>query len=250
MLPTELIRPVESKLPLATLPTTLSPDALEKVATAVGVIAPEAVVNTCTFVALLVSVNASAAVISNRPVDKLPNCKSPLLNPRAVNWARVSPDCVCVGVAPVPPAVRPVNATYDPVPNASCKILVLLASAPEICISTPATVLLPVMGYIAVCGVASMVNSQSGLFVPTARLAPVILPVAEIIPAVRRLPPWILPVTVATPAVTRLPPVMFALTETVVPVSVVAFTLAPPSTLPPVILPVALICPTVRRLPP
>ena len=85
ILPTEFIDPVESKLPPVTLPATLNPLALEKVATAVGVMAPEAVVNTCTFVALLVSVNASAAVISTRPVDALPNCKSPLLNPRAVN---------------------------------------------------------------------------------------------------------------------------------------------------------------------
>ena len=34
-----------------------------------------------------------------------------------------------------------------------------------------------------------MVTSQSGVVVPTARLAPVMLPVAEIVPAVRRLPP-------------------------------------------------------------
>ena len=42
------------------------------------------------------------------------------------------------------------------------------------------------------------------------------------------------------PAVNMFPPVTLALTLTVVPVCVVAFTLAPPSTLPPVMLPVAL----------
>ena len=47
-----------------------------------------------------------------------------------------------------------------------------------------------------------------------------------------------------------LPPVMFPLTDTVVPDSKVAFTLAPPNTLPPVILPVADINPAVSKLPP
>ena len=54
------------------------------------------------------------------------------------------------------------------------------------------------------------------------RLPPVMLPVADINPIVRKLPLSILPVT-----------------ETVVPVCVVAFTLAPPNTLPPWMLPVA-----------
>ena len=53
------------------------------------------------------------------PVDALPNCNVPLLNPRAVNWASVSPDCVPLGEVAVPPAVLPVNALYDPAPNAS-----------------------------------------------------------------------------------------------------------------------------------
>ena len=125
-------------------------------------------------------------------------------------------------------------------PNASCVILVLAPSAPEICISVPSVVLLPVMGYIAVCGAANIVTSQSGVFVPTARLAPVMLPVAEIIPAVKILPPVILAVALTCPAVRMLPPVTLALTDTVVPVWVVAFTLAPPNMLPPVMLPVAL----------
>ena len=47
-----------------------------------------------------------------------------------------------------------------------------------------------------------------------------------------------------------LPPVILAVTDTVVPVCVVAFTLAPPNTLPPVTLPDADTCPAVRRLPP
>ena len=42
---------------------------------------------------------------------------------------------------------------------------------------------------------------------------------------------------------------MFALTDTVVPVCVVALTLAPPNTLPPVMLPVADINPAVNKLP-
>ena len=85
ILPTAFINPFELTLAPNTLPATLKPDALEKVAVAVGVIAPDAVVNICMFVALLVSVNASAAVTSNRPVDALPNCNVPLLNPRPVN---------------------------------------------------------------------------------------------------------------------------------------------------------------------
>ena len=43
---------------------------------------------------------------------------------------------------------------------------------------------------------------------------------------------------------------MLALTETVVPVCVVALTLAPPKMLPPVILPVADMIPPVKMLPP
>ena len=54
------------------------------------------------------------------------------------------------------------------------------------------------------------------------------------------LPPVILPVADINPAVSKLPPVMLAVTETVVPVWVVALTLAPPKMLPPVILPTAL----------
>ena len=119
ILPTAFINPVESKLPPATLPTTLNPAALEKTATDVGVIAPTAVVNISIFVARLVSENASAASMSILPVDALPNCNVPLLNPRAVNWASVSPDCVPLGEVAVPPAVLPVNALYDPAPNAS-----------------------------------------------------------------------------------------------------------------------------------
>ena len=129
-----------------TLPVTLRPAALENVAIAVGVIAPDAVVYICMLVALLVSVKFSAATMSTRPVDALPNCKEPLLNPRPVNCVIVAPDCVCVGAAPVPLAVRPVNALYARAPNASCTILVLSVSAPEICTSVPLTVLLPVIG--------------------------------------------------------------------------------------------------------
>ena len=85
ILPTAFINPPVLTLAPSTLPATLNPAALEKVAIAVGVIAPAAVVNICILVALLVSENASAAVTSNRPVDTLPNCSVPLLNPRAVN---------------------------------------------------------------------------------------------------------------------------------------------------------------------
>ena len=59
-----------------------------------------------------------------------------------------------------------------------------------------------------------------------------------------------LPVADINPAVSKLPPVMLAVTETVVPVCVVALTLAPPNTLPPVMLPVADINPAVSKLPP
>ena len=59
-----------------------------------------------------------------------------------------------------------------------------------------------------------------------------------------------LPVALTIPAVRILPPVTLALTDTVVPVCVVALTLAPPNTLPPVMLPVALINPPVSMLPP
>ena len=52
------------------------------------------------------------------------------------------------------------------------------------------------------------------------------------------------------PPVNTLPAVTFALTDTVVPVSDVAFTLAPPSTLPAVMLPVEDINPLVNILPP
>ena len=61
--------------------------------------------------------------------------------------------------------------------------------------------------------------------------------------------PITLPVAEINPPVNKLPPVMFAVTETVVPVCVVALTLAPPNMLPPVILPVADIKPPVNKLP-
>jgi hypothetical protein len=60
-------------------------EGLEKVAKVVGVMAPVAVVNICMLVALLVSVNASAATTDTNPVDTFPNCSVPLLNPRPVN---------------------------------------------------------------------------------------------------------------------------------------------------------------------
>lgn len=66
----------------------------------------------------------------------------------------------------------------------------------------------------------------------------VTVPVALTNPAVRMLPPVMLPVAVINPAVETLPPVTLPVTLTVVPVCVVALTLAPPSTLPPVMLPV------------
>ena len=69
-------------------------------------------------------------------------------------------------------------------------------------------------------------------------------------PLTLKLPAVILPVAEIKPTVSILPPVMFALTETVVPVCVVALTLAPPKILPPVILPVADISPPVDTLPP
>ena len=59
-----------------------------------------------------------------------------------------------------------------------------------------------------------------------------------------------LAVAVIIPLVSKLPPVTLALTLTVVPVCVVALTLAPPNMLPPVILPVAEINPGVVMLPP
>ena len=64
-------------------------------------------------------------------------------------------------------------------------------------------------------------------------LPPVMLPVAEIKPAVRMLPASMLPETL-----------------TVAPVCVVALTLAPPKMLPPVMLPVALINPAVNKFAP
>ena len=72
-------------LPPVILPVTLKPEALENVAIDVGVMAPAAVVNICMFVARLASVKFSAATTSTRPVDAFPNCRAPLLNPRAVN---------------------------------------------------------------------------------------------------------------------------------------------------------------------
>ena len=59
-----------------------------------------------------------------------------------------------------------------------------------------------------------------------------------------------LPVADINPPVRMLPPVILAVTLTVVPVCVVALTLAPPKMLPPVMLPVADINPPVRMLPP
>ena len=59
-----------------------------------------------------------------------------------------------------------------------------------------------------------------------------------------------LPAADINPPVSKLPPVMLAVTETVVPVCVVALTLAPPRMLPPVMLPVADINPAVNKLPP
>ena len=85
MLAVALINPPVRTLPPATLPATLNPAALLNVAMAVGVIAPDAVVNTVTLVARLVSVKFSAATKSTRPVELLPNCKLPLLKPRPVN---------------------------------------------------------------------------------------------------------------------------------------------------------------------
>ena len=79
------------------------------------------------------------------------------------------------------------------------------------------------------------------------------MPVAETLPAVNKLPPDTLAlVTILeveliadttfelklNPAAFKLPLVIFPLTDTVVPVCVVALTLAPPKILPPVILPV------------
>ena len=69
-------------------------------------------------------------------------------------------------------------------------------------------------------------------------------------PAAFKLPLIILPVADSNPPVRMLPPVTFALTDTVVPVCVVALTLAPPKIFPPVILPVADINPPVNKLPP
>ena len=69
-------------------------------------------------------------------------------------------------------------------------------------------------------------------------------------PAAFKLPLVILPVAEINPPVSTLPPVTFALTDTVVPVCVVALTLAPPKMLPPVILPVEDINPPVNKLPP
>ena len=65
-----------------------------------------------------------------------------------------------------------------------------------------------------------------------------------------KLPPVMLPVALINPAVKILPPVTLAVTDTVVPVCVVALTLAPPRMLPPVMLPVAEINPPVNKLPP
>ena len=74
-------------------------------------------------------------------------------------------------------------------------------------------------------------------------LPPVMLPLALTVPAliaeeVMMLPPVTLPVELISPPVNILPPVTLALTLTVVPVCVVAFTLAPPLIFPPVMLPV------------
>ena len=59
-----------------------------------------------------------------------------------------------------------------------------------------------------------------------------------------------MPVALINPPVSKLPPVMLALTLTVVPVCVVALTLAPPKTFPPTRLPVADTIPPVLMLPP
>ena len=59
--------------PPVTFPFTLKPLTLEKTAIVLGVIAPGAVVSTCTLVARLVSVKFSAATTPTRPVDTLPN---------------------------------------------------------------------------------------------------------------------------------------------------------------------------------
>ena len=64
-------------------------------------------------------------------------------------------------------------------------------------------------------------------------------PAIVMLPALT-LPPVMLPVALTSPPVSKLPPVTFALTDTVVPVCVVALTFAPPNMLPPVILPVVL----------
>ena len=67
-------------------------------------------------------------------------------------------------------------------------------------------------------------------------------------PLTLKLPAVMLPVAEINPPVNKLPPVTFAVTDTVVPVCVVALTFAPPNTLPAVILPVAEINPPVKKL--
>ena len=64
-----------------------------------------------------------------------------------------------------------------------------------------------------------------------------------------KLPPVIVAVALINPPVYKLPPVMLPVTDTVVPVCVVALTLAPPKIFPPVMLPVAEINPLVSTLP-
>ena len=63
------------------------------------------------------------------------------------------------------------------------------------------------------------------------------------------LPPVMLPVALTWPAVVKLPPVTLAVTDTVVPVWVVALTLAPPKILPPVMFPTALNAPDAVTIP-
>ena len=85
------------------------------------------------------------------------------------------------------------------------------------------------------------------------RLPPVMLPVTFNDPSVPTDVILVCAAVVSVPTIDvplRLPPVMLPVTLTVVPVCVVALTLAPPNMLPPVMLPVALTCPPVVKLPP
>ena len=176
-------------------------------------------------------VNAVAEVAVKLVPDTVPAALTVLVD-------KVTPD-----TSTLPPVMLPVTDTVVPVNN------VELTLAPP---NTLPPVMLPVTLTVVPVKLVALTLA------PPNTLPPVMLPVALINPGVVMLAPAIFAVTLSAdttfelrlrPAAFRLPPVMLPLTLTVVPVKLVALTLAPPNTLPPVILPVALINPDVPIAP-